>query len=90
MSIIAKEYDEIKIELQQYSFKTIGEFKELFPIKTGFSIIINVYPKEFFNFSLDTYNVFTKSAYSHIPIHIKNVADFWEKWNRFKKLKAFL
>jgi hypothetical protein len=83
MVIIAKEHDEIRQELEKYSYKTILDFVKVFPIKTDY-YTVEFFPKQDYPFNTPNHTFGT--GY----IQIKSPTDFWEKWNRYKRLKAFL
>lgn len=68
----------IQYELERWDIDLVHEFERTFPVKSQYHSQI------FFNFwdgdALDAIKLDSERPYQ----------DFWERWNRFKKLKAFL
>lgn len=86
----------INEELANYSWKLISDFDWMFKDRTSSGYILEVLCKEYVEeqekIKLSTkdnpYNV--QSYYYVEHIRILSPEDFWIKWNRFKKMKAFL
>lgn len=85
ISEAARQNSLIRLELQKYSWKTIAEFEHLLPCDHNKSHIIDIFPKEYFIRS-DGFDEYYSLSY----LEIESSEDFWQRWNRFKKLKAFL
>lgn len=77
-----KENSKIQEELVKYSWKTIDEFQNHFPVHSEWGNNIEVFPKE--GFSNLCYIYLTEED------DIDPYEDFWKRWNRFLSLKAFL
>lgn len=76
------ENDKIQEELRKYSWKTIDAFQDLFPPNYDWGYYIEVIPTEGF----DNVCFVWLTDYEDIDPYI----DFWNRWNRFITLKAFL
>lgn len=73
--------NEIRQELKKYSAKDIEKFEELCPVEKYFDVfVIDVYPRYNSLYGCDN-TVCLKKDDPYL--------DFWRRWNRFWKLKAF-
>lgn len=91
----------INEELGQYSQSTIAEFEKKFPCKKRVTYI-EVHHKDYVEEQL--FIAFNKhkaelgglrpecveERYVVYYLEFNNVKDFWERWDRFKNLRAFL
>jgi|SRR6185436_1236796 len=91
----------INEELSKHSWRTIRKFEELFPCLNPLHII-EVQNKEY----LDEQKIISLkmklaknqgTEYKKIPetfttehIRYESVEEFWQRWNRFKKVKSFI
>lgn len=74
-----KKADAIRQELKNYSWNTIQLFEEIFPCSDDKGLV-EVYTKEYFE-GQDTFPYY---------VSIASAKDFWDRWDRFKNLRAFL
>lgn len=91
----------INEELAQYSWTTIRKFEEIFPCQYPIATL-EVFCKEYveeqnnIRISMELHEQ-NNQPWKHVTEHYfteyiqwASVADFWERWNKFKKLKVFL
>ena len=91
----------INEELSKYSWKTIRKFEEIFPCQypiTTLEVFCKEYVEEQNNIcvSIELHKQ-NNQLWKHVTeyyfteyIQWESVVDFWERWNKFKKLKVFL
>ncbi len=77
-----QEHDKIRKELRKFSWITIREFEEILPSSYPSDKLyaVEIFPKEYRD----------EEDYSIEYIFMFSPEDFWNRWNRFKKLRAFL
>lgn len=79
---LREENNKIREELRKYSWKAIEEFQSMLPAFMGWGYCIEVFPLEGF----DNLCYIWLSDDENIDPY----QDFWQRWNRFLNLKAFL
>jgi hypothetical protein len=82
MESICKAYAHtyIRKELKKYSWRTVKEFERIFPVDGNYTL--EVWTTE--------YDENTADYWDLTYVDMVSPKNFWDRWNKFKKLKAFL
>ena len=80
MTSIRSKADIIRDEVKSYSWETFREFEKIFPCADDRGLV-EVYTREYFEDEENTFPYY---------LEIESNEDFWNRWNKFKKLKVFL
>ncbi len=86
---LKEQHDKINEELSKYSWKTIAAFQETFPLSVSLTkgsteyYTLEVFSKENIDFA-------NSVSYVYLNKSENRFEDFWNRWNRFLNLKAFL